>query len=246
MIRRQLSLDVIDGPAPEVVAVLGTRTPTLDPSPFYYARERVMRVLRRRFPGASYACLSEFTTGKGTNAGGRRRPHWNMLIKGVPADQVDAARELVIPEWCRLVDAIQAAQYVEPLRDTAAFMRYVADHFTKTSQQPPRDQRWKHKQRFNASRDYFNGRTRAEAREAAWWSLQLEREIVKAQRAGASDPVSAGQAACDQLRQTTWAIYDPAASAAPPELVRDMTRAAANLARWEALSGSVAALKRAA
>jgi hypothetical protein len=233
IIRRTLSLDALETCAPEVVVVVGTRTPTLDPAPFYVARRRVMDALKREFPEARYACLSEFTTGKGTNSGGLRRPHWNMLMKGIPPAGADRARAIVREVWCRHVDAIEAAQYVEPLQNTAAFMRYVADHFTKTSQQPPRDSRWKHKQRFNTSRDYYRPLTRAQARERGWWSLQHEREVVKAVKAGASDPVAAADAACERLRHTTWSTYSSSAIAPTPELVVMIRRASLELARWE-------------
>lgn len=235
VIRRALSLDAIETERPEVVAVFGTRTPTLDPAPFYRARSEAMRALKREFPDARYACLSEFTTGKGTNAGGLRRPHWNMLLKGVPADGAAAARELMVPPWCHHVDALPVAQYVEPLRNDAAFMRYVADHFTKTSQQPPRDSRWKHKQRFNCSRDYYSPLTRAEARERAWWHLQHEREVVKAHKSGAADPLAAADERIEELRNETWTMYDPARVQPAPELVRVMHRASVNLKRWEAM-----------
>lgn len=237
VVRRMLSLQALAGPAPEVIAVLGTRTVTWDPAPFYKAREYVVAALRREFgPEVGYACLSEFTTGKGTNSGGRRRPHWNMPLRGVAVELVDQVRDVVIPTWCKHVDADPRAQYVEPLRDTAALMRYVANHFSKRDQQPPQDKRWKHKQRFNCSRNYFAPLSRAQAREEAWWSLQLEREIVKAVNAGADDPMAAADVALERLRATSWVVHDRRVTQAPPEVVRLMTRAAVRLAEWEAMA----------
>lgn len=239
VIRRMLTLDALDGPAPEVVAVFGTGLATYDPAPFYRGRAQVMRALKRRWPEASYSCLSEFTTGKGLRSGGQRRPHWNMPLKGIPAGDAPEAERVAVGVWCDNVpDADPAAQYLAPLRDTAAFMRYVANHFTKTSQMPPKGGEWKHRQRFNCSRDYFGDLTRAQARERAWWHLQMEREVVKAQRAGSHDPVGAAQAACDELRNTSWSTWSPAAVEPVPAAVEAMHRAAVNLARWEAMHAS--------
>lgn len=177
---KMLALDALDGPAPELVAILGTRTATDDPEPFYDGRRLIMRALRRRWPSAEYASQCEFTTGKGKRAGGQRRPHWNLLFKGIPASDVDQVREVVREVWCRHVDAEPEAQYVEELRDAAALMRYVAMHFQKESQAPPRG--WKG-QRFNCSRGYFYGRTRAEMRRLARAELQRERELWKVAQA---------------------------------------------------------------
>jgi hypothetical protein len=237
VIRRMLSLQALEGPAPQILAVLGTGEATWDPAPFYNGRRLVMRALKRAFgPEVGYACLSEFTTGKSAYSGGLRRPHWNMLLRGIDVDQVAHVRELVIPIWCdNAPNTDPAAQYVEPLRDTAAFMRYVVNHFSKKDQQPPQDKRWKHKQRFNCSRNYFAPWSRARARERAWWSLQQEREIVKAVDRGESDPMAAAETALDRLRATTWALYDAAAVAPLPEVMQLMYRASTHMDRWQSL-----------
>jgi hypothetical protein len=235
VIRRMLTDQAVEGPVPEVVAVLGTRTATYDPAPFYDGRRLVMRALKREFgPDVQYSCLSEFTTGKSHYSGGLRRPHWNMLFHGIPVAGVDVARELVIPTWCRHVDAEPEAQYVEALRDTAAFMRYVAEHFTKTSQQPPQDGRWKHKQRFNCSRGYFAPLTRAHARERAKWRLQEEREIVKAVKRGAADPMAEAAAALEVAKSTSWSLQVKGAiePASKPNLI--VRAAVLRARRWEA------------
>jgi hypothetical protein len=202
---RMLSLDAIDGQAPEIVAILGTRTATADPKPFYDGRRLVMRALRRRWPDAEYASQAEFTTGKGPRSGGERRPHWNVLLKGIPAADVDQVRDVVREIWCQHVDAEPAYQYVEALQSPAAFMTYVAMHFQKASQAPPEG--WSG-QRFNASRAYFTGRTRAEARAAARDSLAIERETFKAARAGfEGDELHQVVDRALQIRdETTWEL----------------------------------------
>ena len=237
VIRRMLSMQAIDGPAPELLMVFGTRTATNDPAPFYRGRSEVVRALRREFGPVSYACLSEFTTGKSHYSGGLRRPHWNMLVGGVPADVVDQVRELVIPIWCQHVDAEPEAQYAEALRDTAALMRYLADHFTKTDQQPPTGEAWKHKQRFNCSRNYFSPLTRAEARELAWWSLQHDREVVKAQRAGEADPMTVAEEAVDELRSLTWSLERKGTIEPTSRPMRVVRAAVLRGKRWELEAG---------
>lgn len=177
---RMLAIDALDGPAPEVVGILGTRTPTADPKPFYLGRQLVVRALRREFGrGVEYACQSEFTTGNGPRAGGQRRPHWNLLVKGVAGGQAADVEAIAVAVWCQHVDAEPQAQYVQELQSTAAFMRYVAMHFQKQSQAPPPG--WAG-QRFNCSRGYFEGRTRREMRHLARAELQRERTIFKVRR----------------------------------------------------------------
>lgn len=213
---RMLSLDAEDhlDQAPQVVAIVGTRTPTDDPAPFYRGRELVLRALRRRWPDAEYASQLEFTTGKGAHSGGLRRPHWNLLFKGIPTDDCDQAREIVRRVWCEHVDAEPEAQYVEPLRNTGAFMEYVANHFQKVDQAPPPGFTG---QRFNASRGYFTGRTRAQARQDARASLQLERELWKAAQRGLEgcEAEQAAAAAIELAAATSWRLYGPQAMYAP-------------------------------
>ena len=225
--------------APQVVAIVGTRTATDDPKPFYEGRRLVIRALRRRWP-AEYACQVEFTTGKGPRSGGKRRPHWNLLLKGIPATEVDEARNIIRRVWCAHVDAVPEYQYVEALRNTGAFMEYVASHFQKTPQAPGHG--WAG-QRFNCSRGYFAERTRAAARQAARDSLQVERELWKAHRAGleGTDAENAADEAIAMAKATEWRLYSATNTYAPQRA--DMTPGrgyapdfvvAAALAWWEA------------
>jgi hypothetical protein len=185
-----LALDSMEGEAPEVWLCLTTRTATLDMSEFYEARRQVMRAIQRRWRGARYACLLEFTTGYGERSGGARRPHWNLLLKGVPKSAVERWRDpdtgeslhqLVSRIWCEHVDAEPQGQHVGPVNEAGGLMRYIALHFQKESQAPPRGFRG---QRFNCSRDYFTNRTRAEMREAARESLWIKRRIHEAHELG--------------------------------------------------------------
>lgn len=212
-----LALDAMEGDAPEVWCVLTTRTATLDMARFYRARELVIRALRRRWP-TEYAALLEFTTGYGPRSGGRRRPHWNLLLKGIRRDQLDAARDIVLAVWCAHVDAKPDAQYVGEITDAGGLMKYIALHFQKESQAPPTGFRG---QRFNCSRGYFTGQTRAEMRVMAKESLWQKRRLHEAQLIGlAGDEAEAFvQRARDLRAETDWRLY----SASIKQLPRSVT-----------------------
>jgi hypothetical protein len=172
-----LALDAMEGDPPMVLLVLGTRTATVDMAGFYRGLERVKTALKRRWPAVEYASLVEFTTGYGPRSGGLRRPHWNLLLKGVPASDAAGVHAAAAPVWCRHVDAEVQAQHASAIRDGGALMKYLANHFQKVSQQPPAEFTG---QRFNCSRGYFTGCTRATARARAHEALALKREVWKA------------------------------------------------------------------
>jgi hypothetical protein len=132
-----LALDAMQGNAPEVWMVLTTPLSTLDMSLFYEAHRKLMKAVRRRFPDLEWARLLEFTTGYGPRSGGRRRPHWNVLLKGVPRDAVNVLLGLVEKVWCPRVGGALAAQHVGPVSEMGGLMRYIALHFQKESQSPP-------------------------------------------------------------------------------------------------------------
>jgi hypothetical protein len=161
--------------APEVWACLGTRTPTLDPKPFYQGRKQVFAALRRRWPEVELVNLREFTTGYGPRSGGLRRPHWNLLLKGVPSAAVGEAAEVVGRVWCQHVDAEPERQHVGAVYEAGGLGRYLALHFQKQEQAPPKG--WKG-HRFTSSRGYFPEGVKA-ARGRAKESLGLRREVWK-------------------------------------------------------------------
>jgi hypothetical protein len=176
--------DALRGDAPTILIVTNTRTATLDMEAFRGARRELVRRIRARWPRLEYAYLVEFTTGYGPRSGGRRRPHWNWLVKGVDPADVDELRELVREVWCSRVDALRELQYVETLRSAGAALKYVSDHFGKASQRPPHGFSG---QRFNVSRGYFGQLTVTVARRRAREGNQLRRELWKAEQRGISD-----------------------------------------------------------
>jgi hypothetical protein len=173
-----LAIDAMENAPPAVWVVLTTRTAESKPAPFYEARWAVMRAIKRRWPDAEYAALVEFTTGYGPRSGGRRRPHWNLLLKHVPADSVDELREVVVRVWCSRVDAKPGGQFVGQVAEVGGLMRYLALHFQKQSQAPPLGWRG---HRFMHSRGYFPAGiedVRSRARE----QLRRRREYWKLER----------------------------------------------------------------
>ncbi len=168
-----LSLDAVENGAPEVWACLTTRSADPLPASFYRAREKVRKALRRRWPDCQDSTLVEFTTGYGPRSEGRRRPHWNALLKGVPVADVDEAAEVVARVWCGQVDAEPSRQHVAPVFEVGGLMRYLALHFQKESQAPPKG--WKG-HRFTSSRGYFPEGAPV-ARERAKRSLRLGRAV---------------------------------------------------------------------
>lgn len=134
-----LWLDAMNGTAPSLWIILTTRTATVDMSVFYDAHKQLVKALRRRFPDLAWARLLEFTTGYGTNSGGKRRPHWNMFVKGIPATDAAIAvvTEVVEKVWCPRVDAETSGQAIVPVEHMRGLTRYVAMHFQKESQAPP-------------------------------------------------------------------------------------------------------------
>jgi len=165
-----IGLDALDhrDRAPEVWTVLSTRTVTLDMARFYKARELVVRRLRQRFDGVAYASVLEYTTGYGTHSEGERRPHWNLLLKGIGPEQLDQAADVIRRIWCGHADAEPEAQHVGTVYEVGGLAGYLAAHVHKQDQKPPPGFRG---QRFNCSRDYFEDTTRAAMRERAAESI---------------------------------------------------------------------------
>jgi hypothetical protein len=217
-----LALDAMAGDPPTALLVLGTRTATVDMAGFYRGLAQVMRAIRRQWPAAEYACLVEFTTGYGPRSGGLRRPHWNLLLKGVPADATDRLHAIAAPVWCRHVDAEPAAQHATPIYAAGGLMKYLALHFQKASQQPPAGFTG---QRFNCSRGYFTGCTRATARTRAREALALKREVWKAARAldDAYEIELAAQQAHRRNLATRWVLASDNGARLSPSVVPKTT-----------------------
>ncbi len=195
-----IGLDALRFPdaAPEVWCVLTTRTSTLDMRAFYVARKKVVQALRRRWPDVGYACVVEYTTGYGPRSGGERRPHWNMLWKGIRQAEIPRAAEVIRRVWCDHVDALPAHQSVDPVYECGGLAGYLANHVQKESQKPPAGWRGS---RFNCSQEYFEGRTRALARLDARASLAWKLLLWKAALSGRLGSAATAWASAERDRQ---------------------------------------------
>jgi hypothetical protein len=186
-VSEMLALDALHGVAPSAWIVLTTRTATTttargteDGEAFHNARRLVMRAIRRRWKDTKYVCICEFTTGYGPRSGGSRRPHWNVLLKGIPAPDLPELELLVRSVWCSHIDAEPQAQFVGPVSEVGGLMRYLALHFLKESQRPPEGWRG---HRVTTSRSYYFQdvwKMRRDARQA----LRLKRELWRAEAEG--------------------------------------------------------------
>jgi hypothetical protein len=205
-----LALDALAGTAPEVWVVLTTRSTEPDPAAFYRSRDALVKAMRRRWPSLEWAALVEFTTGYGPRSGGRRRPHWNLLLKGIPVAALAQLEEVVCRVWCSRVDARPDAQFVGQVAEVGGLLRYIALHFQKEAQSPPPGWRG---HRFLHSRGYLATST-PEARENARTALRFKRELWRAIRAGLAGPdvEAAAQRAMAIADATTWRMFsvDPA------------------------------------
>lgn len=198
-----LTLDAAEN-APTMWFVLTTRSTDPDPRAFYRSREQLFKALRRCWANAEWACLLEFTTGYGPRSGGKRRPHFNVLLKNVPASAVDEVRAIVERVWCAREDALPSGQYVDLVNDAEGVMRYLALHFQKESQRPPAGWRG---HRFIKSRGYFPEGA-AVAREAARAAIRERREFRKAALQGLTGEAAEAvvQAALAIAEMTSWKL----------------------------------------
>ncbi len=211
-----LALDALQGFAPTLWAVFTTRTATLDMARFYAARRQVLLALRRRWPHCQLAWVLEFTTGYGPRSGGRRRPHWNALIKGIPTEDLDLARDVALRVWCSRVDALPQGQYVGEIAHVGGLMRYLALHFLKQSQAPPEGFRG---HRFSTTRGYFAASAASE-RDRARAALRLKRELWSLINHEDCPDELVDVVAADRIAlaaATTWELVSLTASAARTE-----------------------------
>ena len=199
-----LALDALHGIAPRVWLCLTTPSTSIDPADFYRARDQLVKAIRRRFPAMEWAALVEFTTGYGSGSGGERRPHWNLMLKGVGPDQLAELAAIVAKVWCPRVGGDRQAQHVGLVEEFGGLMRYIALHFQKAEQAPPEGWRG---HRFLKSRGYLWTGTE-EARQLARQALQLKREIWKLEQLGmdGATALEVAQARIDAASELAWEL----------------------------------------
>ena len=122
-----LLLDAMED-APAIYVVLTARE-LLDRASCKAHLKQLRSAAKRRWPAIRWAVLVEFQR--------RGALHLNLLVKGVPVDELDELRELLAGVWCDRVDAEPQAQFVGPVNDGGGLVRYIALHFLKPAQAPP-------------------------------------------------------------------------------------------------------------
>lgn len=126
--------------------------------------------------------------------------------------------EIVERHWCRREDAHMAGQHVGEIANAGGLMRYLALHFQKESQAPPKGWRG---HRFQTSRGYL-WRPTPVARQEARESLRFKRELWRAEQAGISGEqiVDVAQAAVDRAKKLSWrlAYTNPAGEIRPGDI----------------------------
>lgn len=174
-----LWLDALQQGSPTLWLLLTTRESDWDGERFRRSFAQTWKAVKRRWPDAEYAALVEFTTGYGPRSGGRRRPHWNVFVRGVAVADRRELWRVVSAVWCPRMDATAAQQRVHQVDEDRGGMRgltrYVGLHFQKESQAPPKGWRG---QRFRSSRGYFV-RPRVQLRDEARDALRLKRLVWK-------------------------------------------------------------------
>jgi hypothetical protein len=158
-----LLLDAMED-APSLYVVLTARE-LLDRGECRDHLRQLRKALRRRWPDIRWAVLVEFQR--------RGALHLNLLVKGVPVEDAETLREAVCGVWCSRVDAEPWAQFAGAVNDGAGLVRYIALHFLKPAQAPPKGWRG---HRYSAMRDYLV-RPAKVMREEARQSLKLKRLI---------------------------------------------------------------------
>ena len=116
---------------------LTTRNPDISPARFRSGVAAVFKRLRRKYGrGIEYFGMVEFTSGNGTHAGGRRRIHQHVLLKGLPenVDVLDVERD-VRGTWQTSTGATRVE--VAKLRAPGGALGYLALHHKKPQQAPP-------------------------------------------------------------------------------------------------------------
>ena len=160
---------------------------------------QLRRALRKRWPAIRWAVLVEFQR--------RGALHLNLLVKGVPAGDVEELRTRVCDRWCARVDAEPQAQFVGEVTEGGGLVRYISLHFLKPAQAPPigwRGHRW----------SYTSGylvRPAAVMREEARASLRLKRELWRAHQDG-HEGADAELIAADALaiaNAADWRLFRP-------------------------------------
>jgi len=167
-----LTLDAMEW-APTLWVVLTARDHLTRTDTYAHLRQ-LRRAARRRWPAVEWFVQVEFQR--------RGALHLNLLTKGVPVEDVEAFRDVLVERWCARVDAEPVGQWAGEIEDAEGTVRYLSKmlaHGLKAEQAPPIGWRG---HRTSQTRGYLvrpASVMRSEARE----SLRGKRVLWRAQQA---------------------------------------------------------------
>jgi hypothetical protein len=134
--------------------------------------------------------------------------HLNLLVKGVPVEDLEALHGVVVERWCSRVDARPVGQWSGVIEDGVGTVRYLSKmlaHGLKVEQRPPIGWRG---HRTSQTRGYLV-RPASVMREEARRSLRVKRLIYRG--------VDAALAELEVDAAASWELVnDPAVPADPP------------------------------
>lgn len=154
--------------------------------------EAIRRSVRKRWPNAEWFVQVEFQR--------RGALHLNLLVKGIPVDELEQAKHVVAERWCARVDALPVGQWGGVIADGVGVVRYISKmlaHGLKAEQAPPIG--WKG-HRTSQTRGYLV-RPASVMREEARASLRVKREFYRYERSPveAADGTLTGEVVGDVL-----------------------------------------------
>ena len=125
-----LTLDAIEWP-PTLWAVLTAREHLTRKDTYAHLRQ-LRKAVRDVWPGAEWFVQVEFQR--------RGALHLNLLIKGVPVEDEERLRLVLVERWCSRVDAEPVGQWVGRVEEAEGVVRYLSKmlaHGLKAEQAPP-------------------------------------------------------------------------------------------------------------
>src|SRR4051794_2352297 len=111
-----LTLDALEH-APTVWIVLTARE-HLTRAQTYGHLQQLRRAAKKKWPGIEWFVQVEFQR--------RGALHLNLLVKGVPVDELDELHRAIVTRWCDRVDAEPVGQWSGVIEDAGGVTRYIA------------------------------------------------------------------------------------------------------------------------
>jgi hypothetical protein len=170
---------------------------------------QLRRAAKKRWPAIEWFVQVEFQR--------RGALHLNLLIMGVPTDDLEQLHGVIVGRWCERVDALPVGQWSGVIQDAGGVTRYIAKmlaHGLKAEQAPPIGWRG---HRTSQTRGYLV-RPASVMRQEARAALKLKREIWRAIQRGdqAHDAELAAAEAVAIADATSWSVRSlPPARPAP-------------------------------